>query len=532
MSSDRRFWWAVTFVALAWSIVPFLIGWALTPRGYEFYGNSALNPSDPGVYYSYIEQGRHGSPFMYDAFTSEPHRATLWQPLWWLVGRLAALFGASTPTAYILARWLAVPILVLSLWSAMKWIFRRPLDRRVGLVLALFGGGIGGWLTLGQQPVILTTAPDLWVAEALPSLTLLSSPHFILITAGLVFMLVSVERFWAERRWSFIGWAGLVAAGVLSLHPFHIFTWLVAWLLLTAVHWARSRKFPWRYVLGWLAVLFMASPMLILFGLQRLFDPLTVARAAQNITTTWSWPNTFVLVGLVGGAAAVGLWRLRSTDWRWRWLITILAAYVIAIYLPLPFQRRLSQGMFMFVAALAVPAVARAWEWTHTHPQFLRWPIIGLFVVIMSFSGARVIGAIVSGYLNELRAGAQYLSYHSPELRSLISSIRPLERRQGAVLASVTNSQAIAALAAQPVYIGHGIETVRFNDKLKQLRQFYQSMDQTEERQFLRGRHICFVLDGPRERAYGTNFQAAQWPDLERFWSGPTMALYRLSDCP
>lgn len=531
---DWKFFFIVLIVTVVIGGLPYAIGRSMTPSGALFYGNKVIAPGDFSIYYSYINQGRQGRVMMYDAFTSEAHAPTLFQPLWFVVGLGARIFHLDAPTAFALARWLATPLLVFILWWTAQWLW--PTERRrqrTALLLSLFASGVGGFaavLTNSAASGQLWTYHDLWVSEAFTTLTLWSSAHFILVTSGIVFVLVAVERSWQERRWSWAMWAGLAALGVTAIHPFHVITWITAWVLLTVWRSLALRRLAWGYIARWALVLVFASPMLLLFGTQLFFDPLTVGRAAQNINETG--PATLLLVGLglLVLTAADGLWRWRPRDERWRWVVTLLAAYVIAVYLPLSFQRRLSQGLVLPFAWLSVPFVVTMFDLVRRRFAPLLYSFVGVFTVLLTFSWVLVGGLVVKDYVNELRGHWKYMYYVDAEHQALAEVLRTTDPHQP-LLAPLLEGNVLAGLTAHQVFLGYGVETLDYEGKMTLTRDFYNRMSIAEQRALLRDWQLCYVLDSTRSRGYGPAFQPANWPDLKEVWAGPTTKLYQTPFC-
>lgn len=530
--TDRSFFWTVGAIILAVSIVPFLFGWSLTPVHYHFYGNSLLSPADPSVYYAYIEQGRLGHIFMYDAFTSEPQRAILWQPVWWAVGLLARLFHLSTVWAFALARWASIPLLLSVLWWAVRWISPDQLHRRVSLGLATFGAGVGGiiimiwphWVDFSTR-----TSPDLWVSEAYIVLSALTNAHFLLVTTGLLFTMVSVERAAEEGLWRRIGWAGLVLLITLSIHPFHAMTLILLWSMMTAARWIRSKRFPAAYVQRWMAALFMASPALIYYGLQLLTDPLVAGRAAQNINLMTSPIRTVIGLGLFVPLAILGYKRHRGHD-KQLWLAVWAAAALIAVYLPVSFQRRLSQGMIIPFALLSANIVADWWRKKRKTPAVYFSSII-VASSLFFFSPFLVVISNMNSYIQERTGPVKYLYYLPPEYDQLSAYLKKNTAPNEPILAAVTPGRTLASLTAHQVFLGYSVETVDFNRKFDQMKAFYGSMSIDDQRHFLVREHLCYILSGPYEQAYGQAFHPSAWSNLQLIWQGPTMSLYQRIGC-
>lgn len=514
--------------------LPFLIGSSITPRGAQFYGNKIIAPGDYSIYYSYIEQGRQGRVFMDDAFTSEPHPATLFQPLWFIVGMLARLLDLSGPLAFALARLAATPLLIVVIWWTIRWLW--PSDRRVqrgALLLSLFASGLGGLaavLAYTSADGSIWTFPDLWVSEAFTTLTLWSSAHFILVTTGILFVLVAVERSWQERRWSLVAWAGVTALGVFSIHPFHLITWAVFWVGLTLWRTIVARRVPWGFVGRWVTVIAIGSPMLILFGTQLFFDPLTVGRAAQNINLTGPVVNIVVGLGLLLFGAGVGAWRWRPRDERWRWVVALAIAYLVAIYLPVSFQRRLSQGLVIPFALLAAPAVTTMIVAVRRRIPSLSYVSVAGLAVLLTSSWVLVGALVVKDYTDELQGRRKYMYYVTPEHQQIAAYLRTTDRHQP-LFTSLLEGNVLAGLTAHQVFVGYGVETIDFERKLALVDDFYGRMGATEQRRLLSDWRLCYVMASPWTRGYGTAFQPETWPDLTLVWSGPTSQLYRTPFC-
>lgn len=533
-ASNRAFFWVILGISLIIAVLPYAAGSVLAPRGAMFYGNKVIAPGDYSIYYSYIEQGRNGHLAMYDAFTSEAHQATLIQPVWFVVGQVARILHLGAPAAFALARLLATPLLILTLWWMIRWLWPTNLHyQRAALLLTLFASGLGAIvavLTNSAAAGSVWIFPDLWVSEAFMVLTLWSSTHFILVTSGIIFVLVAVERAWLERQWSWARWAGLAAFGVLSVHPFHIITWGVLWVGLTAWRAARDRRMPWRYIGTWGAVMAMASPMLLLFGAQFFFDPLTIGRATQNVNPTgelgaWTFGLGLLLVG-----AAVGVFVWRPRDERWRFVVGLCSAYLIAIYLPLPFQRRLSQGLVVPFALLSVPVVLTTLGHIRRRVPLLYMSIIGVLAVVLSSSWILVGALVIKDYRDELSGHRKYMYYVTAEHQQLAAYLRHSDPHQP-VLTSLLEGNVLGGLSAHQMFVGYGVETLKFAEKLAVVEDFYRTMSVEQQRDTLAAWRLCYVMTSPWTKGYGQAFQPETWPDLVLVWAGPTTRLYQTPYC-
>lgn len=531
--SNRRFFLIILGIVMVVAVWPYVSGRVIAPPGALFYGNQALAPADFSVYYSYIDQGRAGHFFMYDAFTSEPHQATLIQPVWFVVGQLSRIGPLDAPTIFALTRFALVPLLIYVLWWAAQWLWSGDVVRqRMGLVLSIISSGFGG-LIISFSHGPMWHYPDLWVSEAFTILTLWSSPHFILVTAGIVFMLISLERSWVEQSWRRMLWAGLVAGLVVFIHPFHVLTWCLIATLLTIWHWIRLRAFPKGYLFRWAFVAVCTAPALLLYGLQLLYDPITIGRAVQNINLTRSFIDFLLGLGLplifILATFIRTTWRREYAAEKMQWTGIILLCYGIAVYLPVAFQRRLSQGLIIFVGWLAVPLATRLFTALWKKFSAVSFLVLMMIGLTLSFSWLYDLALVTTDHAKDLRVVSN-MYYVSPEYQQLANVLRQTNLHQP-ILSTILEGNILAGLTAHQTYVGYAVETLDSQQKNATMARFYSSMTMSEQRQMLQSAGLCYVLDSPRTHGYGNAFVPANWSDLTITWRGSTMTLYRTPFC-
>lgn len=532
--NDRRFFWVVTGTALLVAAGPYLIGLSLTPPGHLFQGNTVLAPGDPNVYYSYIEQARQGAWLMRDVFTSEAHQPTLWQPVWLILGWLANLFQLPTPVAYALGRLASVVIFSLTVWWAIRWLWPDRVTRRFAMLTAMGASGLGGLVALVSNMNlgnILAIPPDLWVSEMVPILSSWTAPHFLLVTSGMLYVLVSVERSWSTKSWSRWWLTGLVSLITLSIHPFHLLTWVFFWVSVTTIRWWRSKKFPTAYVCNWGAVLLVSLPALLYHLAGAVADPLVIGRASQNINLTPSITLLLVGLGLLPILAGFGFSYLRRQQHQFvLWLGSWAIVHLAVIYFPFTSQRRLMHALVVPLALLAAVALTEVWKrWGTTSVR--RSGFVAVALITLSSSTVITGAHIINDYRLERQGRNHWEYFLTPEYQNLFSYLKTSVPSERPILASLWNSNLIAGFTARTVVVGHPVETLVYEEKISDLRDFYSKMTTNEQAAMLRLYHVCYVLNGPRERGYGTAFHPEISSTLAVAWAGPTMTLYRVTDC-
>lgn len=534
LPSNRRILWLLIGASIFVAAVPYLIGLAMTPSGYRLFGNSPFAPGDTAVYYSYIEQGRQGHMMMADVFTGESYAATIWQPLWFIVGQLANVLHLSTPWMYALARIATTPLLIWAIWWLTGWLWSETKRRVVGTSLAIAAGGLGGVLAIVAPHVVDRSGLppiDQWVSEGFVNLTTMGSPHFILVTSGIILALVSLERSWAEQSWRRMRWAALAASGVISIHPFHVITWIVIAATMIIVHGLSQRRVPWGYIGRWLALAAATGPILLLYALQLRFDPLALGRATQNILTSPSIVWTVLGLGLLFPLGLWGGWRLVGRDRRWSWVFVWAMATLVAMYLPLPFQRRLSQGLAIPWALLSVEPLLLLWATMKSWTSPVRWATVTGLAVVLGSSLVMAIAQFPRGYLQHIHGQPGHIYFLSSDIRAAADFFRWSTRPDQPILASLHDSNIIAGLTAHKVFLGQSVETLDYTIKSKGVTRLYGSSSTTERLRWLQQYGVCYIFDGPQERIIGPTFRPEELPGVHPVWTSPTVTIYTTSVC-
>jgi hypothetical protein len=191
---EKDWRWALVWagVILAVSCLPYLIGWAATPSGYQF-GGILVNPFDGNSYLAKMRQGWAGTWQSHLTYTPDPHDGASIIYLFYLgSGHLARLMGLPLVIIYHVARVLAGLALLMAVYAFLLRLTGDRFERRLGYLLVATSAGLG-WLGLavGAFPI------DLWVPEALAFFSLLTNPHFPLAMA--LMLVILMEVVWPAR---------------------------------------------------------------------------------------------------------------------------------------------------------------------------------------------------------------------------------------------------------------------------------------------------------------------------------------------
>lgn len=533
-NKDRKFFIAVIVIASAITILPYLIGVGLSPKGYQFQGNTVLAPGDPNVYYSYIEQARQGAFFMRDVFTSERHSATLWQPVWLILGWLGNFFHLSTPAVYAGGRVLSMILFLFTVRWVVQTIWADTAIRRAALLTVLGASGLG-WLfvklTNLQTGDLLSLPPDIWVSEMTPIISSWATPHFLIVTSGMLFVLASLEVLVQKntwRRWWLIGLVGLLT---LSIHPYHLLTWITFWVVRTIWLWIENKKFPKEYVWRWVSVIVVTSPAIFFYIVGFVTDPIVIERARQNINLTPDWWMVGVGLGALPVFSVFG-WRIlrHERNAQKTWLATWAIVHLLIIFFPFSGQRRLMHALILPFALLATPSIFSLWR-RLAKTWFQKFAMLGVFTLVFSGTILFTGNWVINDYKIERQGRNNWEYFLTPEYQSLFNYLKNHTQPNQPIIASLWDSNLIAGFTARTIVSGHPVETLFFEEKQSKIKHFYQNARPEEQVQILHEMRACYILDGQRERAYGNAFRPEQIPGLKRVWSGRTMALYKTTDC-
>jgi len=167
--------------------LPYVLAPLQAPPGQAFQGFFFFI-DDHYLYLSYAQQAEDGHFMFENKLVSQPHRPSLVNLEWWLVGRLSRLMGRQPFAAY---RVFGVLAALMFLVAADRWLRRAglPVTRRLqALLLVSLGGSFGGLLYAAG---LLPPRRALDMATGLfPAAGLLANAHFV---AGTALLLLALE---------------------------------------------------------------------------------------------------------------------------------------------------------------------------------------------------------------------------------------------------------------------------------------------------------------------------------------------------
>ena len=174
--------WALTALVVLAAAVPYGLAYGVPAP--QVFAGLLFNPLDGQSYFAKMQLGWHGSWAFTLPYTAEPAGGAFVYSYYLFLGHLARLTGRGVELTYHLARMLAGGFLLLSAYHFIAHFFETPRARLGVWLLYTLGSGLG-WLAA----LLGLFTSDLWVAEAIPFLSVLSSSHFCLTAALMLWAL-------------------------------------------------------------------------------------------------------------------------------------------------------------------------------------------------------------------------------------------------------------------------------------------------------------------------------------------------------
>jgi len=545
-SIDKKEWQFVIFLIFIIFVLvnlPYLYGYLNAPEDHFYNWGHSISSGDFYVYFSYIQQIKDGNWLLTNNFTSElPQTGTL--NLFWLpVGLFARLFNLSPVFAYHFFRLIFIPAFFLVAYLFLSYFFKDKLKRKTSLIFLSCASGIGAYLSEIYNKLYPVVADDiltiykwpidLWVSETNTFLTLAQSPHFILtwimLMGFFLFMLLALSN----NKYFYSLIAGLIGLYWFNWHPYYfpsVFAILALYVFFLII-----KNYKWHYVWHFLLSLFLSSPFIIYHYYLIKTDLLIGARAEQNLCLTP--PLEFVIVGFgfLLVFALIGLIYIVKTKKiiKNEKLLFIAVWFIVGfklIYAPVAWQRRLLMGLQIPIVILAVIAffcifnyAKKKISWFNKFVDYFKYLIIILLISVFSFSTIFNITRDLYLYYQQ-----NYIFYPHNDYKQATNWLKLNNKDNSVILSSRYNGHAITGLINQRVYLGHGHETVFYEEKKQKVDEFFK--DQlTDERviKLLQENNIKYIFYSFYEHAIG-DFDPEQKDFLQKVYDGPRIAIYQL----
>lgn len=488
---------AASLVIVAVASMPYLLAYWVPPD--HVFSGVLVNPADGNSYFAKMREGWRGEWLFTLPYTAQRGAGAFIFTYYLFLGHLARWTGASLDLIYGLARALGALVLLLSAYAFVSRFVESRRWRLLAWLLFALGSG-AGWLAVPFGAF----ASDLWVAEAIPFLSIFVNAHFALATALLLWVLAWTVPGLARRpasawRLSLIALATMVLAQVQPLALLSIgltLAGVLGWKLV------RRRLDKTAFIPGLFFGVF-AAPWVFYDALVSRVDPTLAQWNAQNLTPSPALWDLALSGGVLLALAIVGLvvaTRRRADE------DVVLVMWLLlgglALYAPFALQRRLSLGLWMPLILLAVMGL-REGIWPKLKRRLRTLALVGLAVFVLP-SNLLIYFATLAAV--QRRDPAVFLSRsEAAALGWLADHAAP-----GAVVAAAPQTSLfIPARTDARVVYGHPFETVDAATQKKAIEEFYGG--RVPAAVFVSQYGVSYVVLGDRERQLGSSPTLSGW---------------------
>jgi hypothetical protein len=254
------------------------------------------------------------------------------------------------------------------------------------------------------------------------------------------------------------------------------------------------------------------------------------------------WPHFVVAFGVYILLAIIHLVHQRrqkqimTANWLFLWVWVLATA--LLIYAPLNSQRRFIQGVHVPLSILAAAGfvevvvpwfmAARPVQKLLTNPRYTEVKlgrfITAVFLLFMALSNLYILASVSTSAV---------IQQPDPLFRTAdeMKAVAWLRAENGTSPAAVLlgdyqTGNLVAARAGNQVVVGHWAETIRYEDKLAEVAQFYASeTDNSWRQELLKQYDVAYVWYGPREQLLGT-FTPETAVYLQPVYQNDTITIY------
>jgi hypothetical protein len=509
VKGDRRWVWGFALIVLALTTLPYLLGYALQGDVWRFTG-FIINVEDGNSYIGKMLRGSAGDWLFRTPYTAAAQRGVMIFSPYLILGKLAAPPGLHDQLValYHLFRIGAGMLMILATYDFLALFIREKWNRRIALVLAILGGGLGWILILMGKSGWLGSMPlEYYSPETFGFLSIFGVPHLAMGRAfmlwGLAIFLDSSRDALSPSKGILSGLCWLVAGIAQPLAPaiglavvgcYLAVSRIILYLKRTGATSAERTRWLRTLKLACIALL-IPLPLLLYNAWIFMTDSFVQLWASQNIILS---PNPFhyaLAYGVVIPFAVLGArYTWKNDQWKGWFLVTWVLLLPVLAYIPLNLQRRLPDGIWAALIALTFTGV----ESIDLSVLQKRLGSAVLCLLILPSTFILFAGGIIEGTNPGLPAFR-----HVDEV-GVFGYLAREAVPDSVVLTSFRTGNALPAWAPLRVVIGHGPESVHLKSLEPGVIEFFRSNEcEADCRSFLQENQVRYVVWGPEERALG-----------------------------
>ncbi len=452
---------------MAFASIPFWVGRA-SQNGDLLFRGTYFDESDYAVHLSMMQAGRMGEWAYQMRFTDEEHPAAYLRMFYIALGHFSKWIGLDVETTFRLARWLFGFAALYAIYRLCRKIFAETNLARAAFLLAALGAG-AGWLQLLLGAPLEPISPiDFWLIDAYVFFSVSLFPAFSFTLALMAWSLSLFLDYLESGKPHNILLVSLLAPLSQTVNPiaFAVVDAAIAGAAFSS--WWKNRKVEFRHIPALAVIAFSQIPLLAYNFLVLSRDPFWSQFTAQN--QTLSPPPLFYFWGFAPFwlFALRGLFlALREPNPKFLALTAWAASGFILAYLPVAIQRRFTLGIVIPLAALAIYGLSDLLK--RIRQTAKRENLIYFTYILLSSVSSIYLILGLSLFLRTLPED----KFYPRDVESALTWLNQRAAPNDFVLADVSTSQLVAQRTRLKVYVGHEMETLRYQEKKKEMELFF-----------------------------------------------------------
>lgn len=549
--------WAlkISCIAILLTLLPYIAGYALSTKNKQFIGLAVGNSADYNSYLAWMKQAKEGHALFKIKYTTEPHDAVIFHPLFLAIGALSRFTGFPLMLLSHLMRVLSGFFLLFAAYRFIACFLTSPPLRKTAFLLVCFSSGFGGYLLLGKTFLSFFThcagqghltaacfehitipmedgTLDLQVPEAVTLWSLYGTFLFPFSQALLLLGFLFAYYFVEYRKLSFAAASGLLFCLLFFVHPYDAliaFPVLCVYMLILAAK--KNIKLFDPLLAAGLACIFIFSMIPVVYQAWVIHSHSLFAQWVQSPRLS---PGIFSLISGFGFPLAFSVYaaflyaRGKQKKENLLFPFTWCALVFVLAYLPVSFQRRLVEGVhipFCVLGAAGLHSILwriKEKKQAGGKPYDLQ-KALRIIVILSSFSNICV-------FTSELKTLVRkpFPYFISQETKDAFAFLDARTNKEDVVLSSYTIGNFIPAQSGNTVYLGHYDQTLHFQRKLKEVETFYDEKATCRARsRFLKQNHIKYVFFSPEER-YFYSAKTLDCPFLQPVFKKESFTLFKV----
>lgn len=510
---------AIALLTLFLSSFYLFIGPKVAPDGLVFLGRHNLNSQDTYTYLSFIEQARHGDLLFKNLYTSEPQPAIFFRPVYLITGWLANILNLSNISAFHLMRIILGAVFLLATWKFLGLFFEEVKNRPIAFILICLSSGL---------------AMGFWIPEANTFLSLTDSPHFIfsqlLIMTTFWFFLTSLRQ---RRLW--LCFAAGLAMLVLSFdHPFDPPIIILALIFYAGTLALRDLKIDWGLIFK---ITLVAIPGLV--GLGFYFwtmktYPAILTWGVQNNLPSPAFYYYLLGYGLLLPLAILGIKQaFAEGESKGLLLLAWVFASAVLLYSPFNSQRRFSNGLHIPIAILAAYGLPIVLKTITNYFRQLGWNlklVETIFIILaISILFASNGYSVYQDWQVFKSDKTDYYYYYLPKTElEAINWLKENTPQDSVIGSNWFYGNLIPGLTGRRIFLGHQIQTINPEQKVKEIESFVNLDTETQARQFLRKWNVNYLFFGVGDSLLRGNFKPGEKKYLQEVYNRDGDKIYKV----